>query len=68
MSFNPSEILKIDDRRERQKTSIQQFNQAMEERDYNTVAQICEHVIGEETRQAGYGYDWQMHCLKWLTH
>nr|WP_314229183.1 hypothetical protein [uncultured Kingella sp.] len=68
MSFNPSEILKIDDLRERQKTSIQQFNQAMEERDYNTVAQICEHVIGEETRQAGYGYDWQMHCLKWLTH
>ena len=68
MPFNPAEIQQITDLRERQKTTIQQFNQAMEARDYETAAAISEYVVGEETRQHGYGYDWQMHCLKWLTH
>ena len=68
MTFHPDQIEQITDRRERQKATIQQFNQAMEAHDYDTAAAISDYVVGEETRQHGFGCDWQMHCLKWLTH
>ena len=68
MTFHPDQIEQITDRRERQKATIQQFNQAMEAHDYDTAAAISDYVVGEETRQHGFGCDWPMHCLKWLTH
>ena len=42
MTFHPDQIEQITDRRERQKATIQQFNQAMEAHDYDTAAAISD--------------------------
>lgn len=63
--FSPTDIQKLDDNIEREKATIQIFNQAMEQNDGETAQAVSEFVINNPNIE--FSRSWQFHCLKWLT-
>lgn len=66
--FSIEQFNQIDNLQERQRATIDQFNDAMERED-SEVAKIIAHYVLDDNdiSNALFSRGWQMHCLNWLT-
>lgn len=66
--FSPEQLEQIDNYQDRQRSVIDQFNEAMEREDTDTARAIAAYVISFNQEGISlYSAGWQMHCLNWLT-
>lgn len=66
--FSIEQFEQIDNLQDRQRATIDQFNDAMEREDHETAKIIANYVINDDdVSNALFSRGWQMHCLNWLT-
>lgn len=68
MAFSSEQLQELNSIREQQNLTVDLFNKAIEENDYETMVEIAKFVISADDMQNKiFARGWQLHCLNWLT-